>query len=214
MKISLNDAKKCLLAGMVIAAPTDTVYGLCASIHSDDAVKCLYDMKQRPTSKPINILVDTIESATALVNESFDPLLFKRIADHFWPGPLTIVLPIKKGCCSPLIHPNMDTIGIRIPNHYDLLNLLRETGPLAVTSANISNMPSCVNERDLYQTFSPDLPILDGGPCQYNSESTIVALMGEELVILREGVVHPVELEEVMNQGPGLLGKIPQKAVN
>lgn len=176
--------------GGLVAFPTDTVYGLGTGPFDEAAVTRLYAAKDRPLDKAIPVLLASLEQI-GLVAAAPGPRAL-ALAARFWPGPLTIVVP--KHPRVPAVVADQ-TIGIRIPNHPVALALLSLSGPLAVTSANLSGRDSprtAVQVRDQLDG-RVDL-ILDGGPVPGGTASTVVDCTGPELVVLRAG---PISLDSM-----------------
>lgn len=178
--------------GGLVAFPTDTVYGLGVSLQNLTGIARLYQVKGRETSKAIPVLVSS-PADLELVGQGVGEMA-KRLSERFWPGPLTLVVPK---------HPNLPeilspepTIGVRMPDHPVALALLRQAGPLAVTSANLSGGDSAVTAQEVLVQLGGLIPlILDGGRTPGGSPSTVVDCCGPVLSILRPG---PVSLEDMM----------------
>ena len=181
-------AAKILLQGGLVVIPTETVYGVAADAGNDEAVKRLYAAKDRPTGKPV--IVFTADTAAAGEIAGFTPLAEKLAADY-WPGRLTLVLDRKPGPGLSKLLFHDETIGIRIPNQAQTLDLLEHiTTPLAVTSANLSGAKSPAGVDDLEDAFIERVDlVLDGGPATGGTESTVADARGTSAVILREGEI-------------------------
>ncbi|NQS92378.1 MAG: threonylcarbamoyl-AMP synthase [Chloroflexi bacterium] len=183
---AISRAVEIIQNGGVIAFPTDTVYGIGSSAFQEEAIEKIYQTKIRSQLKAIPILLgdlDHLKQITPLVS-----LDVKRIMEKFWPGALTLVLPILPGL--PLNLSPTTTIGIRIPDHRVTIQLLRETGPLAATSANLSGKPSAINAAEVLDQLNGNIDlILDGGTSPGGTASTVLDCTGDELVILREGPI-------------------------
>ncbi|MEA3441503.1 MAG: L-threonylcarbamoyladenylate synthase [Chloroflexota bacterium] len=177
--------------GEPIAFPTDTVYGLGADAFDAASIKKLFLVKERTASRAIPILlgdIDHLSWVTAKMN-----YLALRLAEVFWPGPLTLVVP--RHMSIPTIISPDETVGLRMPNHAVALTLLRQTGPLAVTSANISGAPSTRTGQAVQGQLDVRIPlILDGGRTPGGIPSTVVACTGEQPLILRDG---PISLDDI-----------------
>ena len=193
----LSPAAEILIQGDLVAVPTDTVYGLAGNGLDASAVAKIYEIKGRPAIKPLILLVADIsyaETVCALV-----PDAAMRLADAFWPGPLTIVLP--RGRTVPdIVAAGGDTIGVRCPNHPKTLELLRLAGvPAAAPSANISSMPSPKCAGDVLRYFDGKIKcVIDGGTCSLGVESTIVSLVSQPYRILRQGALPEEEIMRVL----------------
>ena len=195
----LSYAVDTIMRGGVVAVPTETVYGLAANGLDANAVAKIYELKGRPAVKPLSLLVpglDAAECFCALVPDSA-----RLLAEAFWPGPLTIVLPSSDEV-PDIVRAGGDTIGIRCPNHLKtlaLLNLLKV--PLAAPSANISNRPSPKNVDDVLSYFDGKIDcIIDGGTCTFGTESTLVLLSSEigYYKVLRQGVLTEEDIMGVL----------------
>jgi L-threonylcarbamoyladenylate synthase len=187
----------CLSNGEIVGIPTETVYGLAANIYNESAIEQIFSKKNRPRSNPLIVHVATLESAKLLV-QAF-PLKAELLARHFWPGPLTLILP-KSDQVSDLVTSNHQSVAIRIPNHkitLDLLNKLKF--PLAAPSANPYNRisPTCAEH---VQSYFPDLQILDGGDCTSGLESTILSFEENEVVLLRHGAIPLESIEDLVGR--------------
>jgi L-threonylcarbamoyladenylate synthase len=188
---SLAHALDVLSGGGLVAFPTDTVYGLGAMAFDANAVSKIYMAKGRGQEKAIPILVsdvDLIHRVSSGVTE-YAVTLGKK----FWPGPLTIVVP-RHPTIPDVVSP-LKTVGVRIPNLNVARELLRLTGPLAVTSANLSGQTSPSTAKGVFAQLNGRIPlILDGGVTPGGIPSTVVDCTGEEPVVVREG---PISLEEI-----------------
>jgi L-threonylcarbamoyladenylate synthase len=173
----------------VIAVPTDTVYGLVCNLFSTKAVENIYLIKQRTANKPLVAFFKSIAEIEKFCIEI--PDLFYKLADKFFPGPLTVVLKKNKAVPDNVTF-GMDTLGVRIPNS-KFLNLLLEKVefPLASTSANISDLKSFVYATEVFDTFMGQIPlVINGGKCPLGLESTVIDLTNNDFRILREGFIE------------------------
>jgi L-threonylcarbamoyladenylate synthase len=190
---SLAHALDVLTGGGLVAFPTDTVYGLGALAFDANAVSKIYLAKGRGQEKAIPILVsdlDHIYRVSSSVNE-----FAIKLGKKFWPGPLTIVVP-RHSTIPDVVSP-LPTVGVRIPNLNVTRELLRLTGPLAVTSANMSGQTSPSTAKGVNAQLNDRIPlILDGGVTPGGIPSTVVDCTGEQPVIVREG---PISLEEILS---------------
>jgi L-threonylcarbamoyladenylate synthase len=180
-----------LRGGNVIAAPTETVYGLMALWQSVSARQEIYRLKHRPADKRLQMLAPDVETAIRAGLKPNDML--QKIADAFWPGPLTVIVEANDG----------DTIGLRIPNHPFILKLLRELGePLAATSANLSGTPAAVTPTDAVANLDgrPAL-LIDGGQVTVTggASSTVVSIVGGTITILRQGPITLQDIQTVLD---------------
>jgi L-threonylcarbamoyladenylate synthase len=176
-----------------VAFPTDTVYGLAALASENEAIEKLFAVKERPQDRAIAVLLGQVEDLSQVTQNPSPAAL--RLAERFWPGPLTLVVP--KHPQIPAIISPRPTIGVRIPDHPVALALLQAAGPLAVTSANLSGQANtCRAEEVLDQLHGRVDVILDGGETPGGIPSTVVDMTGEKSVILREGPISASQLEE------------------
>lgn len=180
--------------GLVVAVPTDTVYGLAARIDHPDAIARLFELKGRRRDAAIAVLVGDMEQAGSMGLLSTRG---RRLADAFWPGPLTIVAE-RPATLGADIGGDGRTVGLRMPDHPLLLRLLEQTGPLATTSANRSGEPTPPTAEAVAGIFGPRVSLyLDGGPSSGRPPSTVVSDVGTELAVLRAGPVSAADLRSV-----------------
>lgn len=192
-------ASNLLKSGDVVAIPTETVYGLAASIDSEEGLKKIFALKERPFFDPLIVHVSSFEQAKKVARD-FPPLA-DFLARTFWPGPLTLVLP-KAAHVNPLITSGLDTVAIRYPAHPLALELISRAGsPLAAPSANKFGRTSPSTAAHVRQEFSDtNLYIIDGGACEIGLESTVVALSENEVRILRPGAVTKENIEAALER--------------
>ena len=187
MSLTYSEAARILREGGVVAFPTETVYGLGANALDAAAVQKVYDLKGRPATSPLIVHVDSVDMARTLVTEW--PPLAEELAQRHWPGPLTLVLP-KQPQIPDIVTAGLPTVGIRIPAHPIALALIKEAGiPLAAPSANKFTGISPTTAAHVREAFGDTVPIIDGGPCQVGIESTVVAIDGSTLTLLRPGMI-------------------------
>ena len=194
----LEDAARALRAGELVAFPTETVYGLGGDATNDLAVARIFEAKGRPRFNPLIVHVPDVASARDLA--VFDARA-ERVAERFWPGPLSLVLPRAPGCpVSLLASAGLDTLAIRVPAHPLALALLRATGrPLAAPSANRSGRLSPTSAADVMTELGGRIAaVLDGGHCQVGIESTVLDLCGAEPTLLRPGGVSREALAQML----------------
>lgn len=187
----IAEAARRIRAGGVVAFPTETVYGLAADALNPDAVRTVFEMKGRPESQPMSVIVSGTRMAQRVVKSW--PERAKVLANRFWPGPLTIV--VRRSPDLPYqVSAGRDGVGLRCPDHPIALALLETCGfPLLGPSANRSGQPSPTSAEHVRRSF-PDLLVLDGGPCRTGIESTIVEVGPDGDRILRVGAITPEEL--------------------
>jgi L-threonylcarbamoyladenylate synthase len=186
-----------LREGGVVGMPTETVYGLAASIARDDGIRRVFEIKGRPSDNPLIVHVASIDDACMLARPEVHEQL-RLVASLFWPGPLTCVVPADANI-SPLVTAGLDTVAVRMPQHEVALELIRSVGcPLAAPSANTSGRPSPTLARHVLDDLGPDLPVLDGGPSVIGLESTVVRIERERCVLLRPGSISREQLERAL----------------
>lgn len=201
----LERALQVLKSGGIVAFATDTVYGLGSLAFNNSAIESIYAAKDRPIEKAIPILIGDLSGLDQIADDIPDMAL--RFASHFWPGPLTCILPKKP--ILPAAISATHTVAVRIPDHPDARALLRAAGPMAVTSANISGQPSPSTALEVYDQLKGRIPlILDGGKTQGGIPSTLVDCTGETPAILREGPISLSELMAVFLSSPKSTGTI------
>lgn len=188
---SLLLACSVLSKGRLVAFPTDTVYGVGALAFDGVAVESIYAAKARPLEKAIPVLIaELADLAKITVNV---PEMAARLAAWFWPGPLTLVVP--KHPDLPKAVSATRKVGVRVPDHPVARELLRLTGPMAVTSANLSGQPNPSTVEEVFAQLGGRIDlILDGGKTQGGIPSTVVDCTGAEPQILREGPIKRAEI--------------------
>jgi L-threonylcarbamoyladenylate synthase len=189
---AIQHALDVLCNGGLVAFPTDTVYGLASPVYDVESIERLYIVKGRNNTKAIAVLLgrtmDLDQVTTDLRPEA------RQIAEHFWPGPLTLIVPRHPNL--PDILAPLPTIGVRIPDHPLALALLQATGPLAVTSANLSGGKNTMTAQQVYKQLNGRVHlILDGGRTPGGIPSTVIDCTTPEPEILREG---PITLQEII----------------
>ena len=192
----ITQAELALRRGELVVMPTDTVYGIAAEAFSPVAVDALLQAKGRGRDMPPPVLVGTVRAAMALVMDLDDA--GKDLIDEFWPGALTIVCRSSPTLVWDL-GDTKGTVAVRMPLHQLALDLLKRTGPLAVSSANLSGRPPSTScDEALAQLGDSVAVYLDGGPCPGDVPSTIVDLTGTVPRLLRQGVIPADRLREVI----------------
>jgi L-threonylcarbamoyladenylate synthase len=189
-----------LKGGGLVSFPTETVYGLGGNALSDSAVTDIYAAKQRPSFNPLIVHIASIEMAKKYVQWNDRAGI---LAEKFWPGSLTLVLPRAENCeLSLLTSAGMDSVAIRMPAHPLALALLEKSGlPLAAPSANKSGRVSPTLAQHVQEEFGDDLMVLDGGACAVGIESTIIDLTTTPATILRHGKIVREDLEKYIEVG-------------
>lgn len=199
---ALAEAASLLRKGGTVAFPTETVYGLGADARSTEAVAAVFAAKGRPSDNPLIVHIadrSQLEELTAPPEEAVS-----RLLDAFWPGPLTVVLPVKSGVLSPLVTAGLSTVGVRMPDHPVALALIAAAGcPVAAPSANRSGRPSPTRASHVLEDLGGRIGgIVDGGEAGVGLESTVVEYAGGVLHILRPGGVTQAQLQEVLPDVP------------
>jgi L-threonylcarbamoyladenylate synthase len=188
---SIKEALHIIQSGGLVAFPTDTVYGLAADVHSVSAIDRIYQAKGRDTAKAIPVLIsqpNDLELVAISIPESA-----RKLADRFWPGALTLIVPRL-----PDLPDNLsvgETVAVRMPNYAPVLTVLQHCGPLAVTSANRSGQVNPLSAQDVLTQLDGRIDlILDGGQVTGGIPSTIVDCSVEPPVITRHGAISDEEI--------------------
>ena len=190
----IAEAARLLATGELVAFPTETVYGLGGDARDDRAVARIYEAKGRPSFNPLIVHLPDLVAVERIAHVGPKA---RMLAQAFWPGPLTLVLPLRDGAgISPLVTAGLETVAVRVPEHPLAQRLLRAFGgPLAAPSANPSGRVSPTQARHVLEGLAGRIAaVLDGGPCAVGLESTIL-LADPEPVLLRPGGL-PVEAVE------------------
>jgi L-threonylcarbamoyladenylate synthase len=197
---AIAEAGAILRAGGLVAFPTETVYGLGADATRGETVAKIYAAKERPQFNPLISHVSDLPAAERLGGFNSDA---RALAEAFWPGPLTLVVPAAPGCAvSDLARAGLDSVALRVPAHPVAQALLRAAGvPVAAPSANRSGRVSPTHAGHVMGDLEGRIDcVLDGGPTQVGVESTIVACLGDDVRILRPGGVAREEIERVLGR--------------
>ena len=192
-KENINEVIDLLNHDEVVAFPTETVFGLGVKFSHLEALEKIYEIKHRSHSKAISLMIydpKDIEKY-AYVNKNAQKLI-----DHFMPGMITLVLK-KKSILSDDFTAGYDTIGIRIPDVPFVLKLLKEVGPMLVTSANISGQETLLNDQEVYKQFKGKIKMIVKGKCKNTLASTVIKV-DEDVTILRQGCIQEEEIREVL----------------
>jgi L-threonylcarbamoyladenylate synthase len=205
--ISIREAAEIIRGGGLVAFPTETVYGLGANALDPEAIQKIFEMKGRPETSPLIVHVASVEMARELVAEW--PPLAEELARQWWPGPLTMVLP-KNSRVPASVTAGLPTVGLRMPNHPLALELIAAAGvPVAAPSANRFTGLSPTTADHVKVAFGDAVPVLDGGPCAVGIESTVVAIEGDKLKLLRPGMISLGEMEQVAAHATGVAHPAP-----
>ncbi len=185
---AISHAAGILREGGLVIFPTETVYGIGARAFDPIAVSRIFQVKGRPADNPLIVHIGTVSQLSALAMEIPDVAF--RLMDHFWPGPLTLILK-RAPTLPPIVSANLDTVAVRMPDHPMALALLHEMGePIAAPSANRSGRPSPTSAAHAEKELGPAVKmILDGGPCRIGLESTVLDLTERRPCILRPGAI-------------------------
>jgi L-threonylcarbamoyladenylate synthase len=180
---NLQKAITCIKNEEVVGIPTETVYGIGVDPLSQAAVDKIFNLKERDENKPLSILVHSFHDLIKLKIISKVP----EIVELYWPGPLTIIVESELNFADGVGTKNPNSIGVRVPDNELTLELLKKTGPLAVTSANISGQEDITNEKDAESVFGDKIGHYLQGSALHGSGSTIVDFRDEEFKVIREG---------------------------
>jgi L-threonylcarbamoyladenylate synthase len=196
---ALEDAAAILRGGGLVAFPTETVYGLGASALDTLALARIFQAKGRPANNPLIVHVPDLAAAQPLVREF--PETARRLAERFWPGPLTLVLP-KSNLVPDIVSAGGPTVGLRVPAHPVALALLRACAlPLAAPSANLSSLLSPTTAEHVLRGLAGKIDlVLDAGPTPGGLESTVVDVSESPPRLLRPGLVSLIDMEQVVGK--------------
>lgn len=204
----MEEAGKLIAAGELVAFPTETVYGLGGDALHPDAAKKIYEAKGRPSDNPLIIHIAEVEDLERVAKEV--PPQAKKLAEAFWPGPLTMIV-WKKDEVPYATTGGLDTVAVRMPNHPVALELIRKSGKLiAAPSANTSGRPSPTEASHVMEDLDGRIAmVLDGGSVGIGIESTIIDLTESTPMVLRPGYITPEMLSEVLGEeviiDPGII---------
>lgn len=195
----LHTAAKALRAGDVVGMPTETVYGLAANALNPQAVQHIFAVKGRPSDNPLIVHISRLSELTQVVSEF--SATAQKLADAFWPGPLTMILP-KHPQIPDVVTAGLETVGVRMPSDPTARALIEAAGvPLAAPSANTSGKPSPTSAEHVRHDLNGKLRyIVDGGACTVGLESTVALIGDDEVTILRPGAVTAEDFAHVVRQ--------------
>ncbi len=193
----IQAAGELLRGGGLVAIPTETVYGLAANALDGAAVAKIFKAKGRPQDNPLIVHISRLEQLDSLVSRLPEAAL--SLAEEFWPGPLTMILP-KTDLVPDEVTCGLDTVGVRMPSHPVARRIIEAAGvPLAAPSANLSGKPSPTTAEYTAMDMDGRIDaIVDGGSCDIGVESTVVSLCGERPLLLRPGAVTPEMIAGVL----------------
>ncbi|HEM3216773.1 TPA: threonylcarbamoyl-AMP synthase [Streptococcus suis 2524] len=193
--MTMDKLRTILENGGAVILPTETVYGLFAQALNEDAVNRVYQLKQRPRDKAMNLNVSNLNDIYFFSQNT--PFFLEKLYNRFMPGPLTIILKANEKV--PFwVNSGLDTVGFRLPNHEQTLRLISETGPLIGPSANISGNESGKKFSDIQAQFSVDLPGIEDDQALTGIDSTILDLSGQKARILRQGAISHEEIQKAI----------------
>jgi L-threonylcarbamoyladenylate synthase len=195
----LDEARRRLKAGDVVAIPTETVYGLAADIQQDAGLKRVFSVKERPFFDPLIVHIDSIDKARALTTEWTE--IHQALALKCWPGPLTLIAP-KLPNMNPLITSGLTEVGLRCPRHPLTLELLKDFDGLAAPSANKFGKTSPTTAEHVRGEFGESVLVLDGGACDVGIESTVAAVVRAggrwKVMVYRPGFYTAATLHDIL----------------
>ncbi|MCQ8267424.1 L-threonylcarbamoyladenylate synthase [Streptococcus suis] len=184
--MTMDKLRTILENGGAVVLPTETVYGLFAQALNEEAVNRVYQLKQRPRDKAMNLNVSNLNDIHFFSQNT--PFFLEKLYNRFMPGPLTIILKANDNV--PFwVNSGLDTVGFRVPNHVKTLQLISEAGPLIGPSANISGNESGKKFSDIQAQFSVDLSGVEDDQALTGIDSTILDLSGQKARILRQGAI-------------------------
>lgn len=210
MKIPLLEASDLLNHGKVVGVPTETVYGLAASLSHPEAIKQIFTLKIRPAKNPL--IIHLANEAQVFDYIEIPPPGYFELAAAFWPGPMTLILTIRPETVPPLVRAELPTAAFRVPALQLTRSLLELTGPLVMPSANLSGKPSSTCAEHVEEDFGKDLPVLDGGQCLNGLESTILYYNEKTWNIVRQGSLAPEMFLPVLGYIPEIIVKNEKSA--
>jgi L-threonylcarbamoyladenylate synthase len=196
-QLLIKEAGDALKNGKLAAFPTETVYGLAAGILNQDALQRVYDVKGRPSNKPLPVQIADVDSLNYIASDI--PEIGIRLIEAFFPGPLTIILNALDSV-SPLITANTGKVGIRMPDHRVALELIKAAGmPIAAPSANTSGLKPPIDAQMILNDLGGKIEyIIDAGKCNLGNPSTVVDVTENSLKIVRKGAIDETVLMSVL----------------
>lgn len=194
----IDEAAEIIKKGGLVAVPTETVYGLAADALNGEAVAKIFKAKGRPMDNPLIVHIAELSQIKGLVREF--PEKARILADKFWPGPLTIILP-KSELIPDEVSAGLDTVAVRFPSNKTAQRLIKSSSPLAAPSANLSGSPSPTNAGHVFDDMNGRIEaIIDGGSCDVGVESTVITLAADPPRLLRPGGVTLEQLREAIGE--------------
>ncbi len=213
----IDQAAEVIRQGGVVAFPTETVYGLGANALDATAVARVFELKGRPRFDPLIVHIADFDALDALVTAYSAPA--RLLAERFWPGPLTLVLP-KRSCVPDIVTAGLPSVAVRLPDHPIARDLIRSAGvPLAAPSANLFGRTSPTTAAHVFEQFADRLDmVLDGGACSVGVESTVVSFLDARPLLLRHGgvpledlaaTIGPIQLPTTESERAVAPGQLP-----
>jgi L-threonylcarbamoyladenylate synthase len=201
IKLSCNDENIAIAAdgikkGKVIVYPTDTVYGIGCDPYNDSAVDMIFKIKGRMEGKPLPILCSSIKHASRIARLNEHAM---KLAQHFWPGTLTLIAELIDRRISEKVTAGTNTIGVRVPNHQCALQLIDKCGGILVgTSANKSGYNSATSAEEVLESLHGFDILLDGGKMSVGIESTVIDVSSKDIAFIREGSIRRERIAKVL----------------
>lgn len=195
--VTVEEAIALLNNEHVVAVPTETVYGLAARYDSRKAIDALYLLKGRPKEKALTVNLHSAEEIKKFLLKS--PAGLDELMRRYWPGPLTLVVPIQEKKILADLRGGRAMCGFRVPDHPLVRDVIRRVGPLVLPSANFSGESPATDARQVYTAFGANIPILDGGPCKIGVASTVLMTKEGAWEILREGAISKESLTHILD---------------
>lgn len=210
MRIDLKKSVELLKAGRVVAIPTETVYGLGACINFPEAVESIFTLKGRPQDNPLIIHLAEARQLDRYVLKKVPDL--QLLTEVFWPGPLTLVAPIKTDRVPSSVRAGLPTAAFRVPMMQTTRDVIKKTGPLVMPSANLSGSPSATHPMHVESDFGQEFPVLDGGFCSQGVESTILHYgKNNKWEVLRLGALPAEAFIDVLGYRPEVIVRPPEQ---
>jgi len=200
MHISLHDAALLLQEGRLVAIPTETVYGLACSMKHPCAIGKIFSVKGRSLSNPLIIHVYDVDQVMPFLSAA--PADFLSLAKAFWPGPLTLVMPIYEEKIPSAVRAHLPTAAFRVPSHPITRQIIEKVGPICAPSANLSGHPSPTQVAHVGTDFGADFPVIDGGASAHGVESTILIWKEGLWWVGRKGAITEMALHAVLGYIP------------
>ncbi len=196
---NLEKAAKLIKSGEIVAIPTETVYGLAANVYDETAVRKIFKAKGRPQDNPLIVHISELSQLKEIA--MYIPDSLKVLAEHFMPGPLTVVLP-KNPKISDTVTAGLPSVAVRMPSHKTAMDFISACNvPLAAPSANISGSPSPTSAKHVFDDLNGKISmIIDGGECSVGVESTVISLLGDVPELLRPGAITLEQLQSVLGE--------------